>query len=260
MVEIIGREQKVSTRAFVENKQLTCKELCGGVPDAIIILSGGIIPSNQAKRDGRPAFKSPSYSEEYVLTDPVTNGEIRLITGGKARIISAAELARVFPNTIIVTTSAVDSNEPTHAAVMERELVDLGVLPNRILKEEVSWDTFSEMAEMVKMADSKGWWRLAVITNGYHVPRAQEMFNQAPSLISEEVDPDFHNALDRIEKGLKVVFVSAEDILPLRHRSYQIVIEAVKSSQPYSKRLEAEAKGLSDLNAGRYRFRPRKIF
>jgi uncharacterized SAM-binding protein YcdF (DUF218 family) len=82
----------------------------------------------------------------------------------------------VFSELRFVTTSRVESDAPSHASVMQQELIKKGVDPTHILLEEKSISTATELVEMLKMAVANDWSRLSVITSDYHLPRTQAMF------------------------------------------------------------------------------------
>ncbi|MBI4054038.1 MAG: hypothetical protein HY397_01775 [Candidatus Doudnabacteria bacterium] len=73
------------------DKEAKIRELFGGNPDAIAVLSAGIIP-----RAKQPGYKTT----EYAHLDP--HG---LLGGGKARVIAGAEAAFIFPEAKIIANS-----------------------------------------------------------------------------------------------------------------------------------------------------------
>lgn len=198
-------------------------------PDAIFILSGGIV----AKDEGRTQqFKSPSYKEK---------DENGLITGGKARVIAAAEISKKFPEAKIITTSkdARESGRPTHAEVMAEELQKLGIHPETIIKEEKSKDTLTELREMIKMIQQNNWKNVDVITNEYHISRVEAMLDV---LLSETEK----------EKPL-IQLISAEKILETKSSHYKKLFDKVRQTDGYRLRIEREQKGVEDFKQGIYR-------
>ncbi len=209
------------------------------LPDAVFLSSGGIKKTKDEK------FKTLSYSDyDY-------HG---FVSGGKARVISGAELAKTFPELKIVTTSVVEPDYPSHASVMAAELKERGIPEDQIILEEKSIDTITELVEAVKMAARENWKNIAFISNGYHLPRFRETFNRLESLMEKGEDPEFNEAFEKFqkEKG-SVGFISAEHILESTSNHYKNLFEKVEKLEAYSKRLEAEKKGLEDLRSGRYR-------
>lgn len=123
-----------------ENKLEAYEKIVGGKPDAIFILSGGIVQTDKGRS------KSTAYPEHDYLG---------FTGGGKARVVAAAELAQFFPDSKIIANSYVttpdDKVEP-HARVYKEELLRLGVQEDRILIQENSFNTITEIIEMVKLA------------------------------------------------------------------------------------------------------------
>ncbi len=181
--------EKILTEESEENK----------LPEAIFLSSGGIKKTKDEK------FKTLAYSDlDY-------HG---FVSGGKARVLSGAELAKSFPEIKIVTTSVIEPDYPSHASVMADELKERGVPEDQIILEERSIDTLTELVEAIKIAVREDWKNIAFISNGYHLPRFKEMFNRLESLIEKGEDQEFDEALEKFQKEKGIVgFISAEKIL-----------------------------------------------
>lgn len=218
-------------------KSILVKEFEGGsLPDAIFVLQGGI-EYHETK-----GFRSPSYS----------GGDFAGITGSRARVIAAAEIAKAFPSIAIVATSQGDQEGEGEAQVMAKELNQMGVTP---VLEEKSTSTLTELLEMIRMSEENGWSNITVLTNGYHVPRVKVMYEKLES-IEGLCDEDEIAMIQAFKTGeAKVAFVSAEDILVNTSHHYEHLIEKVEQSDGYKKRVELEQKGIDDLEAGRYKVR-----
>jgi uncharacterized SAM-binding protein YcdF (DUF218 family) len=202
-------------------------------PEAIFVLSGNIV------RKGNPGY--PYASTAYA------DGDAHGLLGGKARVIAAAELARRLPRAAIVTTSRVDSRDapveggrPTHARVMADELARLGVAPGRILLEEESTSTTTELIALIRMVAAHGWRDVAVVTSAYHVARARALF----AALSPSVDP--------AAAPSRVAFIAAEGILPLRSRHYRALIARMARTRAYERRVASERAGIAALARGAY--------
>lgn len=222
------------------------REIFHGAPDAVFVLSGGIIPQEGAERNREP-YKTTAYS------DLDNKG---FLGGGKARVIAAAEASELFPDATIVATSLIPKERemglPTHAEVIAEELALRGVAKKRIFKEEKSLNTITELIEMVKLAVMKNWQHVGVISNDYHLSRLKEMFARLADL-ADSADAEFASAYPMFqERKITTTFVAAEDILPLRSTHYVKLIEDAKKSEAYQNRVEAEAQGLKDLQEGKY--------
>jgi len=227
-------ENKKEIYQAILNKETNRKEL----PEAVFILSGGI------KKTGEGKFKTLSYSDEDV------HG---FVTGGKARVVGAAELAKVFPEMKMVTTSAIEPDFPSHARVMADELIKRETPEDQVILEEKSIDTITELMEMIKMSVRENWKKITILTSDYHIPRTKEMFRQLGSLVKDE-DPEFDAALIKFkEANIEINFVSAEEILETTGHHFKSLIDKVRLTEGYKKRLEAEERGLEDLKSGRYK-------
>lgn len=210
-------------------------------PDAIVVLSMGIV-----RREGKEnsSYKSTSYDD----TD--SHG---LLGGGKAAVIAGAEAHKLFPEATLVTNSYTKGVvEPTHAAVMARELQTYGVPEDLLVLEEESVSTSTELTELIKVADTKGWKKIAIITNDFHRERTEEMYSHLGTLFGAD-DPEFMTAFERFkEAGGSIEFVEAESLLKLRDIRYEPLIDRVHETEAYHKRVEMEQKGLEQLKDGTY--------
>jgi hypothetical protein len=217
----------------------------GETPDAIISLSGGIRPSTSSLSES--GFTTLSYANA---------NETGVVVPSKTRVMATAAIAQAIPNIPIVTNS-VDRTQPTWptmASVAADELVHRGVDPSRIIKEEASFNTATQLIEMIKLAVDNNWQRLAVIGNDWYGPRLGEFYGRLRSVVRYEdraQNEAFHAALDRFEEmGGQVGLVSSEEIICLaqpRFRAFMGLAEAA-----LSKTVASEQRGLEDLRAGKY--------
>lgn len=231
-----------------KGKKEQFEALFNGEPDVMFVLSGNIVP--RIVKGQERGYKSPSYGGTDI------HG---LVNGAKARVIACAEASFYFPEAKIVTTSYTrgkTSTMPTDAWVMMRELVKLGVDIERIILENNSDNGITELKEMVKLVAINSWQKVAIITSDYHVPRICEMWRRIETFMKPE-DRDILEmelALGFMKaKQVEVNFVAAESILVLRSHFYYFLLEIVRETDGYQKRLEAEARGLKDILEGRYR-------
>lgn len=192
-------------------------------PDAIFILSAGI------KKDA---------TGEYVPTDYSDRDAFGTL-GGIERVRAAAVLAKQFPNAVLVTTSKTMTGEPpTHASIYANALSRLGVLENRILREEQSTTTGNGVAMALNLTHKRNWGHIAFLSNEYHLPRVRAFWEQIPG-------PKPH-----------AEFVSAENILMEEDPSFNAIFNALKKTQAYQERLIAEARGIEAFALGTYRLVP----
>jgi hypothetical protein len=217
--------------------------LVGLAPHAIFILSGGIV---RIVRGVHVRFRSTAYR------DLDFHG---MMTAGKTRVIAAAELGRAFPAAMLVPTSRVEPDFPTHAAVMAAELVRYGVPRERIVLEERSVSTVTELIELPKLAQVYGWRRIVVVTNAYHFPRIRAMVERLPQFARTD-DAQFHASWPSFDGGCRTLtLVAAEEVLRLRNPRYDRLIRVAEATDAFKKRLEAEERGLRQLLEGTYTVR-----
>ena len=192
---------------------------------------------------------------DYRSTSFISLDAHGFLGGGHSRVIAAAELAKFFPETKIVTTSRYQPDKPIHAEIYAKELKNLGVPEKQIELEPNSTSTMASLVELVKMTKMKNWKAIAILTNEYHLPRVKEMYRQL-EILAEKFnlsDKDFKEAEKYFKSHpLETNFVAAEDILPLRDKRYKKIIENVKQTEEYKKRIESEARGTQQLIEGTY--------
>lgn len=220
-------------------RDLVTEGFGGETPDVVFAHSGGMYFS-----EARDRHRATSYSQ---LTE---HGQA---TGGRLRVIAAAEIAEALPEVGIVTNSfnRFDPEEPTMASVVKSELVHRGVDPERIEMEESSFSTITQMVEMVRMSVKNKWERVLALTNEFHLPRMTAMFDMLETIID---DADFQQTLAEFRaRGTQVQFMPAERVLLTADVRFAKYIDRVADSEQYAKTVAAEAQGLQDLLNGKYR-------
>ncbi|HVO61667.1 MAG TPA: YdcF family protein [Terriglobales bacterium] len=235
----------VSTSENEQCERTEIERLCGGTPEVLSILSGSIV--KRQLRDGPARYSSGSYKELDVAG---------LVSGGKARVIAAAEVARFFPNVTILANGYTYANAPPDAQIVKEELRRYGASTHHVLLQKKSYSTFTELVELVKLVAEYKWRHLAIMTNCFQIPRAQELLKHIDSLhdpYGVSQDPDFRAALPTfVELAPRVVFVSAEAVLPWRSGRYQKIIRQAKGRPEWRERDAREARGLKQLQEGTY--------
>src|SRR3989344_5384080 len=178
------------------------------------------------------------------------------IGGGHARVIATAELGKYFPDVKLVTTSAPEKTDESLARIYAKELESLEIPVEQIILEEKSTDTLTELIEMIKIARNNAWESVAVLTSEQHIERASEMLNHLEELAISlnKMDEEFSLAFEYFGKGkkLQVRFLKAEEILPMRDKRYEKIIEAMRNSEAYKKSVEAEKRGIKRIREGTY--------
>ncbi|MEO6339789.1 MAG: YdcF family protein [Caulobacteraceae bacterium] len=175
-----------------------------GKPVAGIVLLGGAIDV----RDAPPGFRNQ-------LSDAAD------------RIFEAARLARLFPQARVVITSGSPMEGPdrSEADQMADDLVELGVAPARIQREQASRDTFENATLSRALAKPAAGERWLLVTSAFHMPRAVGCFRKAgfpvtaaPSdwrrIGSWDFDPKTFSPTSGSE-GLSLVDLAAREYLGL---------------------------------------------
>ena len=211
------------------------------VPDAIVI------PSADIKEDPKSpsGYASPSYDDVDIR---------KLMSGGKARVIGAAEAMKHFPNTVAVTSSRdrVSRNRPTHASVYADELIELGVPRDHIVLQEKSVNSITEIVETIKLAAARKWWKIAFVSNDYQLSRIQTMYEHITDL-ADPGDAEFIDALDTFKKSNgAILYVSAERLLVVRRPLYGRLVQKAKGTLAYHVRDLNERRGEHDVRTGKY--------
>ncbi|MDD4892783.1 MAG: ElyC/SanA/YdcF family protein [Candidatus Rickettsiella isopodorum] len=245
-------EKSSIERSEPETKREKYEALCGGQPDCLYVLGQGIVENPKSEK---LSLKSASYTQidydGYML-------------GGKPRVIAAAELAGVFPEAKIVTNSIgskIDeqTGERTTlslASVMSQELQKMGVDPNKITHQEISYSVFTELIELIKLVVKNGWKNVAILTNEYQIPRIEAMLEHMEALHDpngESEKAEFKQALAEYRKmDVAIKCVAAEEVLPLRSDHYRTLIDQVRQSEAWQARIARENEGAEQIRKGEY--------
>lgn len=200
------------------------------IPDAIITLTGGSV-AEQDPQTGKMTYRSTTYAD----------GDAFGALGGLARVQATARLARQFPRAFVVTTSRRDDEQPTHARVAADELVALGVPLERIILEELSVNTKTQVEESLRIARKRGWERVFFMSNEYQLERVRAFVER----LSER-------------PMCEIAYQSAEEILVKNDPAFATEFARIKASEPYRRRLVSEARGLAAIRRGDYRAAPAK--
>lgn len=223
-------------------KQNIYKQMIGFIPELIILLSAGTI--KEINKDRVVSYRSTRVDE----------GDAFGILWGEARMLATVEIAKHFPEATIVTTSVrpvLLPREPSHAFVLRDELENLSVPRSRVILEERSTNTLSQISEALKIICEKKATRVVFITNEYQVNRAHTIYENIEALTS--VDMGTKCATKEIRNlGVQVQFVAAESILPYRDKKFIKIIDAMKKSPAYIKRLQNEERGTAMVISGEY--------
>jgi hypothetical protein len=234
--DLIKWRRKMKTYKDVES-------LKDNPPDAIFVLAGGY--NTNQKQGGRN--KAPAYSTSEA-------DHTGLPTGAAYRVAAGSIIGKAIPNMTLATTSRY-VNEPARlscARVMKDQLIRRGNNPHSILLEENSHSTITNIIEMIKLAVTHKWGRVALLSSDYHIRRIRLMAEMIRELGSK--DKEFLSAYELFtERNVELLFISAEDILKNYSPHYAYLINKVHKSERYLARLALEEKGIQDLLDGNYR-------
>lgn len=135
------------------------------------------------------------------------------------------------------------TDSPTLGEAIKRELVELGVPDNSIIKEEETYDSLSQLQIIPSFALKHSINEVIIMTNEWHLPRVEAIFN-------------FYEGLKDSFKNLTYSFLSAEDIL-LKYDldNWLSRIKEARENPEMMKRYELEKKGTAQIKDGTYKFR-----
>ena len=163
LMPYIGRKfprfAKVTTRVFTV--LLLIGLLVVGITEAIII---------------EASFGDPKEQVEYMV---VLGAKVRTTGPSQSlwdRILGAYEYMEAHPNVIAVVSGGQGPDEPmTEALSMYRELVDLGIDPDRIWLEETAtstWENLNFSLDLIEAKTGNRPTKLGVLSSEYHLYRA----------------------------------------------------------------------------------------
>lgn len=221
------------------------EKIIGFSPEAIFIFSAHtkeiLLPHNQKQ------YRSTDFDDQDHY------GSL----GGRDRVVAASALARVFPQAKLITTSRrlyPDPQLPSHAQVAAQELIDEGINHDRIVKEENSFNSVSQVSAMLQLALENKWTKVIVISSDYQIPRLKAIYHHLEKLpgLSSKVIENFYRFSS---ENQGIAFVSADKILNPDPYLRNFSSSSHHRSIAYQKRLAAEKKGLDDILKGRYQIR-----
>jgi len=196
------------------------EKMIGFVPEVIIVLSAGTIKDTNGKLRSTSVDEADAFGTLF----------------GEARVIATAELAKYFIDAKVITTSVGAHGELTTAAVLREELIKLSISSERIILEEKSTNSLTQIRETLKIALENKWKNIVFVTNEYHLNRVRAMYEY---LVYKDED-------------IKVLFIGAESILPHRDPSFIKIIEEMKKTDAYQNRIKNEERGIKDIINGTY--------
>ena len=201
---------------------------------AIVILGGGLI-----KEVGK--WRTTNFDE----------GDKFGALGDRLRVIAGSYLYQDNPEQIVIASGGrgqvkIGSGEPATATVIKKELEELNVPADKIVKATKSKNTCTELIELQRIVKEKKIKAIIIISNKYHLPRLKAMVEYCSEL----------SGLKRRLVVSELVFKSAEEIV-IKHdvKIWQKIIAKAYNSQAMKERIKLEKKGVEDIKAGRYKFK-----
>ncbi|MFA5317870.1 MAG: YdcF family protein [Patescibacteria group bacterium] len=194
----------------------------------LFILGGGLV-----KKDNK--WRTTNFKE----------GDKFGASGDRLRVVAGSCLYKNNSEYLIITSGGKGQyknvpNSLTVAEVMRRELLELGVLEETIIKEEESSNTWEQLQQLKKIIQKENFIKIKILSSRYHLPRVRAMI---------EVD----GRLNEIFKKEVLELVSAEEIL-IKHNEnkWKNFIEKAYSSEAMKKRITLEKQGIKQIKNGTY--------
>lgn len=171
------------------------------------------------------------------------------VQGDRLRVCAAAFLAKENSKSIVVVSGGRGqwrdvADAPTLSEVLKKELIVLGVSPERIIEENHSNNTYQQLKELSKILNGRDFFKISVISNRYHLLRVGAMIESVPNL----------KLLKDLLLTGSLALLSAEDVLmDYDPNSWGDLINRVYSSEAMQKRIELENQGAAQIKAGTYK-------
>ena len=197
--------------------------------EAFIILSGGL----KQNEDG--SWRTTNLNEL---------GDKSGVVGDRLRILAGAKLANKYSTAQIFVAGGkgyqtINHDAPKISDIMEQELIDQGVTPERIVKDGDTGSSYEQLQYLNSLVKDRDFKKIGLISNRYHLPRLKAMIEHLDSL------SDFPN--DRVE------FLAAEDILiETDPNRWEQEIAAAYQTEEVKARIKLEERGIADLKNGKY--------
>lgn len=197
-------------------------------PDALIVFSAGSVAEKDPDT-GNVTYRSTTYEE----------GDAFGTLGGYARVQAAAALAKMYPKAFLVTTGKEGPDDKSHANIQAAELVALGVPRERIILEESSVNTKTQIEESLRIVRERGWRRVLFVSNEYQIGRIHAFVERLPE-----------------RPACELLYQSAEDVLAKDDPAFKAEFARIQQSEPYRRRVAAEARGVTAIKIGSHRSAP----
>lgn len=201
--------------------------------DVLCILGGGL------RKDTKGIWHTLNFGE---------GGDNFGETCDRWRVIAGSLLWKKNPEATIIASGGRGQLEkiagaPTLAEVIKKELIELGVSEEKIIKEELSNSTCSQLLRLSHIIKEKGIKTVSVISNEWHLERIHAFLEK-----SLELKESWN--------GMEANLLSAEEILLNEDKEkWQGIIEKARQSEEIKKRILLEKRGIEAIYSGKYKFR-----
>ncbi|MDP1760341.1 MAG: ElyC/SanA/YdcF family protein [Candidatus Woesebacteria bacterium] len=231
-----------------EGALVALRGLVEGTPDAFFIFAGAM--TYDETKDEYVTASFDTYDENSMLATGVP-----LPSGGRDRVLATCEMHGVFPEAYFVAMSKTrDGNKPTYASVTRKELLEKGVEDHRILLQDVSVDTVTELKETARLAIEREWSNVVLIVSRWQVPRAEALLNHIEDFADRDEDKLLSSFANAIKTGtLLVQFLDTTTVLSAINDTYTRFFGETLASDPgMLARIRAEAEGVRQIAEGTY--------
>ena len=206
--------------------------------NAIAVLGGNLVKDQSGK------WRTTNFEE----------GDIFGALGDRLRVVAAHKFyighQKTNPNLSIIVSGSNERVDPEGAAppiaeILKKELIELGVAPDRILEDKKSTGTRQQLEGLEKLSAKLNLESVAVLSNQYHLPRILAII---------EHDPLFVN-LKKMLEAKKLILVSAEKVL-LDHDcvNWEQIITRAYESDSMKQRIKLEEDGVRQIQSGAYKY------
>ena len=187
---------------------------------------------------------------EWVSTDLTIKDAKVSAPGGKLRVIAASYLLKKNPDAVAIIPGGrghdVVDDEPSRpdlCDILKRELVELGIPPEKIITENKSNKTFEQLQESKKILKKEKFEKIKIISNEYHLARIRAM---------AENDGDLKEMFD----NSRLELISAENVLlHYDKKHWSEMIKNIYDSEEMKQIINNENKGVKQIKEGTYKLR-----
>lgn len=233
----------------------------GGTPDAFSLLANGV---KEVGTLGR--WKTGDYE------DTGARGDINGSHGGMVAIRwlhkNYFPEAKVVANSYNAATQDGRWPEERHAEVAAHEFQVAGIPEEKIIVQEESFSTFTELLHNIRLAEENGWKHLVIVTNGAQAGRTRAMLEHIDEqkadylrtlIDTPEKREKFHldSFLERKKGGaVKISVVVAEDVLERVSTRHADMVAHVRAMESYKESKRRQDATIPAIENGTYGIMP----